>query len=323
MSFLLPKIDLVWDAALSRVNRGGNTANPSLLWSGFPFPDPLIFARVQGGDRRNRYLANWLIMRHQWTHAVIHGRVHRPSAKTWREILNGLPQFIKEKDTAASAYASYRQIDWLLPPPFLDNTTLGSSTSAPATRAAQKSQAQRQAALDFLGTQGPLFQTLQREVPEVLHFHEESIPIEQLPGVSAELASQIIWEITELSFRSEFWMLDRQFTAQRRSTPEGFQIRENMVASVFDTGSLLSFANHRLPRQPEFLISKTFKVRRAFVEVFRVVLSSWPGFPTPLAVCMPEVEDDFAVAESQLLDFYLHTSYQFLGRRPFVPRLPV
>ncbi|KIK81914.1 hypothetical protein PAXRUDRAFT_14993 [Paxillus rubicundulus Ve08.2h10] len=322
MLFILPKIDLVWDAALTWVNRG-NAATASSLWSGFPFPDPLVFARIQGGDRRNQYLANWLIIHHQGIQAVAQGCVQRPSAKTWREILNGLPQFIKDKDHEAPAYASYRQIDWLLLPPFVDDAVLEPSTLTSSACAAWKSQAQRQAALDFLGTQASLFQTLQREVPEVLHFHKESTPIGQLPGISAELASQIVWEITELCFRFEFQMLDQQFTAHCRSTPEKFQTHDNMFTSIFDTGSLLSFANHHLPRQAEFLISNTFKVRRAFIEVLHFVLSAWPGFPAPLAQRMPEEEDEFVVAESQLLDFYLHTSYQFLGHRPCVPRVPV
>jgi hypothetical protein len=112
-----------------------------------------------------------------------------------------------------------------------------------------------------LGPQGCIFQTLQQEVPKVLHFHEDSFTIQQLPGVLAELLKQIIWEINELCFRSEFQLLDRQFNAHRRATPEKFQMRDNMVASVFDTGSLLSVSDHILPWQPEFLVSKMFKIR--------------------------------------------------------------
>jgi hypothetical protein len=38
---------------------------------------------------------------------------------------------------------------------------------------------------------------------------------------------------------------------------------------------------------------------------------------------LPTMEGDFVVAESQLVDFYLETSYKFLGRRPSVSRVPV
>jgi hypothetical protein len=117
------------------MNRGSHTSNFSPLWNGFPFPDPLIFARIQGRDRRNRYLANWLIIRHHWIQVVRQGCVRSPSAKTWREILNGLPQFIADKDHASPAYASYRQIDWLLPLAFVDNVKSDSSASTKAVRA--------------------------------------------------------------------------------------------------------------------------------------------------------------------------------------------
>jgi hypothetical protein len=38
---------------------------------------------------------------------------------------------------------------------------------------------------------------------------------------------------------------------------------------------------------------------------------------------MPTVEEDFVVAESQLVDFYLQTSYKFLGSCPSIPHIPV
>jgi hypothetical protein len=228
-----------------------------------------------------------------------------------------------DTDHAAPAYASYRQIDWLLPLAFVDNVKSDSSASTKVVHTTQESQEQCQSALDFLGLQGCVFQTLQQEVPEVLHFHEDSFTIQQLPGVSAKLLKHIIWEINELCFWSEFQLLDRQFNAHHCVTPEMFQMWDNMVTSVFNTSSLLSVADHILPRQPEFLISKMFKICRGFLEVFHIMLSTWPGFPTTLDTPMPTVGGEFFVTESQLVDCYLQTSYKFLGHCPSVSRVAV
>jgi hypothetical protein len=62
--------------------------------------------------------------------------------KTWQEILNGLPQFIIVKDHVAPTYASFRQINWLLPPAFVNNVGLDPSALTKAVDATQKSQKQ-------------------------------------------------------------------------------------------------------------------------------------------------------------------------------------
>lgn len=167
---LLPPMASVWASALARVDR---TATPrgSLVGSGFPFPDPVQIARVQNGDRVTRYLANWLIIRQAWVRGIATGRLHYPTLKIWREILNGLPQYITADNHEDPAYASYWEISWLLPPPYLSDEHL--------SKAAEKARKLRTSALEFLGDSQNEFQVLQRQVPEELHFHTHSWPTEQ------------------------------------------------------------------------------------------------------------------------------------------------
>jgi hypothetical protein len=121
--------------------------------------------RVEGGDRFARYIANWPMIRQAWVRALDAGCVGYPPHTLWWEILNGLPQFITRTNQDNPVYTGYRQISWLLPPPWDEGFTI--------TKQSEKNcVSRRQAALDFLGESKNEFQVLQHQVPEELRFHD-------------------------------------------------------------------------------------------------------------------------------------------------------
>ena len=186
---LTPVVD-VWATALRKVDRDVNTGG-NILHHDFPFPDPLQVVQVESGDWFVRYLANWMMIRQVWVWEIDSGRVGYPFAKFWQEILNGLPQFITVTNQDDPAYAGYRQISWLLPPPWDEGLMI--------TKQSVKNHEVHQAALAFLGVSKQQFQMLQCQVPEEVHFHDRSWRTEEVRAMPSEEVCAIFWELTELS----------------------------------------------------------------------------------------------------------------------------
>lgn len=103
--------------------------------------------------------------------------------KLWWEILNGLPQYISAESHDDPAYSTYRQIPWLLPPPYTPAHKL--------SKAAEKARKSRDAALTFLGESQNEFQALQRQVPEELHFHKYSSGVPKTSDLFPSLKFQL------------------------------------------------------------------------------------------------------------------------------------
>ncbi|KAF8436867.1 hypothetical protein L210DRAFT_3647701 [Boletus edulis BED1] len=246
---LTPVVD-VWATALWKVDHGINTGG-NILRHGFPFPDPLQILWVESGD--------WFAS----------GCVGFPATKIWREILNGLLQFISETNQDEPTYAGYRQISWLLPPPW--------DTLLVITKQSEKNCGIRQAALDFLGSSKQQFQILQRQVPDEVHFHDRSWRIEEVHTMPSVEVQTIFWELTELLLRYELLLMDHVLCAQLRSNVAIQSECERLVALVFGTSSLDAVIHDALP---DFGVGLTSSdpVRRWERLVHLVkLMSSWPG----------------------------------------------
>lgn len=270
---------------------------------------------MEVGDRFTRYLTNWLIIRQAWVRAVNAGRLSYPPSKYWKEILNGLPQFIAAKDHGDPVYASYRQISWLIPPPYDPNAVLSKNTD--------KCRKAREAALDFLGKSKTEFQTLQRQVPQELHFHSFSCRTEHWRSLHDYEVRCIFWELSELSVRYELLLVDRTLTATLRGNREVADARDEQVMMVFNTTSLASVVHDPLPVVGLGLACPNpYRRRPRLVHLVSLMLSR-PGAPMLLSGQVPpEKHSSYLDFEQMCLSFYLQNVYQVFGRRPSVPRVP-
>ena len=62
--------------------------------------------------------------------------------------------------------------------------------------------------------------------------------------------------------------------------------------------------------------------KRDYVERFRVLLSSWPGFPSDLGSLMPSATSSRVwTVEKKLANFYTQSFFDNFGRPPIVPHL--
>ncbi|KAF9229950.1 hypothetical protein BU15DRAFT_84267 [Melanogaster broomeanus] len=294
-SVFLPDLDLRWNMGIARIDRSPHRINTAPPISGYPFPDVAVFGRTTSAERVARYTANWLFCRIPWARAVEASQVPYPSTKMWREFLNGLPQYITDKDPGSPSYAQYRQLEWLQPPPFDPNQK-------------GKSQERRDAMLEFLGGASRQFQVLQREVPSMVHVSRRIIPVADILHLPPEIMKVITWEINELGFRYELLAMDRIKTLLIRSDAAVASRSDALVANVFDSNSLLNFMAWRPPHYQE------------------------SGFTTPLwerspawfkdATLPSNEQADFEAFECIVIDFYLQSVFDIWGRRPTIPHIP-
>ena len=76
------------------------------------------------------------------------------------------------------------------------------------------------------------------------------------------------------------------------------------------------------PTQNPRLVSLEPQEKRAYVEKFCALLSSWPGFPSGLDSLTPSATSACVWAvEKQLARFYTQTFFDNFGRLPIVPHL--
>ncbi|KIJ58436.1 hypothetical protein HYDPIDRAFT_34186 [Hydnomerulius pinastri MD-312] len=209
-----------------------------------------------------------------------------------------------------SGRKQYRELEWLTPPPFVPNAKL-------------KGQEQHDNALKFLGSQAQQFQVLQHEVPASAHFHEHEIHMEDLHHLPQEITREITWEMNELGFRYELLGMDRMLMMGLRSNAAAAHARDQLVADVFHTSALHQVAVNALPDSSATgLAASRWKRRVDSVEALHVAISAWLECPVVLQQPVPSSrEGDFEVIESIIIDFYLQSVFDMLGRRPTIPRV--
>ncbi|KAF9237419.1 hypothetical protein BU15DRAFT_75960 [Melanogaster broomeanus] len=195
-SVFLPDLDPRWNMGIAHIDRSPHQINTAPPISRYPFPDIAVFGRTTSAARAARYTANWLFCRIPWARAVKASQVPYPSTKMWREFLNGLLQYITDKDPGSPSYVQYRQLEWLQPLPFDPNQK-------------GKSQECCDAMFKFLGGASRQFQVLQCKVPSVVHVSRCIIPVADILHLPPKIMKVITWEINELSFRYELLAMDR------------------------------------------------------------------------------------------------------------------
>ncbi|KAF9233700.1 hypothetical protein BU15DRAFT_79861 [Melanogaster broomeanus] len=301
-SIFLPDLDPRWNMGIARIDRSPHQINTAPPISGYPFPDVAVFGRTTSAARAARYTANWLFCRIPWARAVEASQVPYPSTKMWREFLNGLPQYITDKDPGSPSYAQYRQLEWLQPPPF-DPNQKGKSQECRDSRA----------------------RVFGARCHRMVHVSRRIIPVADILHLPPEIMKVITWEINELGFRYELLAMDRIKTLLIRSDAAVAKSRDALVANVFDSNSLLNFMAWRPPHYQESGFTTPLWERRVrSIWRLRAVMEAWPGSPARFKdATLPSNEQaDFEAFECIVIDFYLQSVFDMWGRRPTIPRIP-
>ncbi|KIJ07304.1 hypothetical protein PAXINDRAFT_19499 [Paxillus involutus ATCC 200175] len=134
------------------------------------------------------------------------------------------------------------------------------------------------------------------------------------------LAHAVLWELAELSFRSDLLALDKALIPQLWDAP----IQEAQYLAVFLSEVIGGTWDTPLPQQHQGLFWGALSNPRAldFADAFWLLLSAWPSAPQgieePLLVTIPQNKLQKKV--NMLMEFYVQTFFFSIGRPPVIPR---
>ncbi|KIJ11561.1 hypothetical protein PAXINDRAFT_15558 [Paxillus involutus ATCC 200175] len=205
------------------------------------------------------------------------------------------------------------------PPPmwcmFL-NSQLGDTTSM--TRAGAKKAEARAFFADALGDVPDGASTWAGDA--TVGFRGTAVQIASLTDPPLPLLHAVLWELAELSFRSNLLALDKALVPQLWDAP----ICEAQYLAVFSSEVIGGTWDTPLPQQHQGLFWGALSNPRAldFADAFRLLLSAWPSAPRgieePLLVTISQNELQKKV--NMLMEFYVQTFFFSTGRPPVVPR---
>lgn len=279
---LLPPKQNGWAAALQKASRD-ETRVTHRLPAGYRYPEPTVFANVGAPASRKRYLANWLALRPTWLARIAAEPTVLPTPPMWRMFLNSQPGDTTSTTRAGAKKAEARAF-------FAD--ALGDVPDGASTWAGD-------ATVGFRGT---------------------AVQIASLADPPLPLVHAVLWELAELSFRSDLLALDKALVPQLWDAP----IREAQYLAVFSSEVIGGTWDTPLPQQHQGLFWGALSNPRAldFADAFRLLLSAWPSAPRgieePLLVTIPQNELQKKV--NMLMEFYVQTFFFSTGRPPVVPR---
>ncbi len=146
-------------------------------------------------------------------------------------------------------------------------------------------------------------------------------------------ARNVLWELSELSFRFDLIMLDRKALAARRLENNARNAlllsplsREPLILACFpfrpSDPRHLAFVNHEHARCG--LVSPTIRDRIPYLNALRAVMAEWDGYEIHpigrwevLTEDSPEVEG--VLYEQAIAHFYTQSYFRFFGRAAIVP----
>ncbi|KAI6029178.1 hypothetical protein BKA83DRAFT_4489143 [Pisolithus microcarpus] len=176
---------------------------------------------------------------------------------------------------------------------------------------------QREAAAFF----GPELIRVQHDIPSHVQFRDLSICIADLASINQLTKSKILWDLYEHNFRFELVALGRVLMPGLSSNREPEWL--DLVRQLFPGDSELTMCAEPFPTQNQGLGSSDPRSRCEFVEIFRKLLASWPGFPSDLVVpLLPSAPLTHVWAvERRLAIFYVQSFFDNFGRPPILPCL--
>ncbi|KIJ07666.1 hypothetical protein PAXINDRAFT_19162 [Paxillus involutus ATCC 200175] len=251
------------------------------LPAGYRYPELTVFANVGAPASRKRYLANWLALRPMWLARIAAEPTALPTPPMWHMFLNSQPG-----DTTSTTRAGAKKAEaWAFFADALGDVPDGASTWA------------GDATVGFRGT---------------------AVQIASLADPPLPLIHAVLWELAELSFRSDLLTLDKALVPQLWDAP----IREAQYLAIFSSEVIGGMWDTPLPQQHQGLFWGALSNPRAldFADAFRLLLSAWPSAPQgieePLLVTIPQNELQKKV--NMLMEFYVQTFFFSTGRPPVV-----
>ncbi|KAI6016832.1 hypothetical protein BKA83DRAFT_4497344 [Pisolithus microcarpus] len=176
---------------------------------------------------------------------------------------------------------------------------------------------QREAAAFF----GPELIRVQHDIPSHVQFRDLSICIADLASIDQLTKSKILWDLYKHNFQFELVALGRVLMPGSSSNREPEWL--DLVRQLFPGDSELTMCAEPFLTQNQGLGSSDPRSRCEFVEIFRKLLASWPGFPSDLvAPLLPSTPLTRVWAvERRLAIFYVQSFFDNFGRPPILPRL--
>jgi hypothetical protein len=247
-----------WKQALTCI-----TANPSSLRAqehiGFALPDPRIFF---SDINRTAYLLTWMSIRFGHFYKLDQGSKGSDSVNSqqWKLGLNTFRGLLQPTPT---------------PNP---NTPAPSNNHRGARKGSRREKNQSRTMNTYLDTLLSHF----KYTPNVEWFGKTfsvSSPDAFTTNLPCSVSAEIIWEITELSFRRELRVLDAYLLPSKWSQTAEAIARDEMVRRVFPLYHGVTCPSYTLgeyPNEDDGLLSSSLTERcRAFM-AFRQLVSSWP-----------------------------------------------
>jgi hypothetical protein len=150
-------------------------------------------------------------------------------------------------------------------------------------------------------------------------------------------ARQLLWQLSELSFRFELLMLDRRATAAtaQRFDPENEREREKLTSPLireldvlkcfpFDASEPRHLGFVTMEHARKGIASSRIQDRLPYLHALRHVMLWWDGYAQEHLARLPmytpdAIEQDLEHYESAIAHFYTQSFYRFFGRAAVVP----
>ncbi|KAJ6601473.1 hypothetical protein B0H10DRAFT_2230590 [Mycena sp. CBHHK59/15] len=288
----MPDFIAAWLAALTSVDLKRPTHSRSRDDSKYLFPEIALFCTTTSPERQARYFATWDFMKDALLHRVFEssitnasGSVEPLTPQDWRDLLNG------------NLFC-------------LDTT----KTPAGKERRRKRGTRTRERNRGLLYVLGPCLEHAD------ISIDFDHCPVKPtLPSI--EHARAQLWQISELSFRLEFFSLDRRAGPAQNSVQR--EQRNDLLHSCFPRGSSewASLLNCDVACASQGLAAKDWKTKLPYLLRLRQVMECWTGdAPDLVKALLPEYsEQDAAKLEFALAKYYTQTFFDFFGRAPSIP----
>ncbi|KAJ6630942.1 hypothetical protein B0H10DRAFT_1979963 [Mycena sp. CBHHK59/15] len=290
----MPNYIAAWLTALTSVDLKRPTRSRSRDDKKTLFPEIALFCTTTNPERQARYFAVWDYMKDALLHRVFESSISGASgsveplfSQDWRDLLNG------------NLFC-------------LDTT----KTPAGKERRRKKGTRTRERNRGLLHVLGPCLEHAG------ISMDFDHCPVKPaLPSIQHARAQ--LWQISELSFRLEFFSLDRRVGPVQNQNSVQREQRSDLLHSCFPQGSSnwASLLNCDIACANQGLASTDWKTKLPYLLRFRQIMECWTGeVPRLVKTLLPEYsEQDTAKLELAVAKFYTQTFFEFFGRAPSIP----
>ncbi|KAH6911876.1 hypothetical protein BKA70DRAFT_1423628 [Coprinopsis sp. MPI-PUGE-AT-0042] len=307
-SFFPPMVDY-WKQALLLITPNPSSSLRATTHIGYTFPDPHIFTNDYN---RTAYLLTWIGIRFAQFFNVdrCSKGCDTVTSQQWKLGLNTFQGLLQPTS----------------PPPTGPNLPPPVQTQTNRKKGSRRDKGQYRTLNTYLDELLALF----KHTPNVQWFGQTfpvSTPDAFTTSLPPSVSAEIIWEVTELSFRRELREVDAHLLPHIWKLPTKATKRDELVRCVFplDHGVVCpAYTLLEYPNNDEGLLSPLLTERARAIMAFRQLASSRPRSPPALRETRPvNTEDEVAALEKQVAVFYCQIFHDCFGRPPIVPhRLP-